>query len=78
MDAERLRIETLNLRIPGLTEAEARQLGREVVQRIAEGLPAQARALRLGALDLRVTVPGGMPRDHLAERIAMAILERLA
>ena len=77
MGAERLQIEALNLRIPGLTAEQARQLGEDVVQRLAVSLPERATPLRLGALDLRVTVPAGTPQDRLAERIAGAILERL-
>ncbi len=78
MGAERLHIESLNLRVPGLTAEEGRRLGEEVARRLGDGVPERAMPLHLGALDLRLTLPRGLPRDRLAEEIAIAILERLA
>lgn len=86
MDAERLHIESLHLRVPGLTAEEGRRLGEEVARRLGDevarrmggGVPERATPLHLGALDLRLTLPRRLSRDRLAEEIAMAILERLA
>lgn len=78
MAAEILSIQALRLRVPGLSAGEARRLGEEVAQRIATGLPAQISRQQLGALDLRVLLPAGTPRDRLALLIAEAILGRLA
>lgn len=78
MAGEILRIKELRLRIPGLSAEEARGLGDEVAQRIADRLPDGARPQQLGALDLRVMVPTGTERDRLALLIAEAVLGRLA
>jgi hypothetical protein len=77
MPAESVRIDELILRAPGLTEEEARRMGEEVARRVAGSLPQQGRAERLGALELRLTIPYGMPYERLAEQIAQAILEKL-
>lgn len=78
MAGETLRIEQLRLRIPGLSGEEARELGSEVAQRVADGLPTGAGPQQLGALDLRVMLPTGTERDRLATLIAEAVLGRLA
>jgi GGDEF domain-containing protein len=77
MPAESVRIDELILRAPGLTEEEARRMGEEVARRISGSLPVQGRVARLGALELRLTIPYGIPRERLAEQIAQAILEKL-
>ena len=78
MGAERLHIESLHLRVPGLTAEEGRRLGEEVARQMGASVPARATPLHLGALDLRLTLPSGLSRARLAQEIAMAILERLA
>ena len=77
MPSDEIRIDQLRLRIPGLTEQEARTLGEEIAQRVAGSLPAHGRTEHLGSLDLRIFVPTGTSRDRLAERIAEEILKRL-
>ena len=77
MPAETVRIDDLHLRVPGVSAEEARQLGEEVARRVAEELSVQGRVEHLGALDLRLSVPKGMPRDRLSEEIARAIIEKL-
>ncbi len=77
MDAEVVRIDDLRLRIPGLTEPEARRLGEDVARRVAEELPPRGRVDRLALLDLRLSVPVGVAKDQLAGRIAEEILKRL-
>jgi hypothetical protein len=77
MDGERVHIDSLTLRVPGLTTTEARDLGRAVVNKVAAQVPARSTPLHLGALDLRVTLPPGTRRDQMAAHIADAILEAL-
>ncbi len=77
MPGETVRIDELHLRVPGLSAEEARRLGEEVAWRMADALPVEGRVEHLGALDLRLTVPSGTPRDRLAEEIARAILQKL-
>jgi len=78
MAANGLDIELLRLRVPGLDAEDGRRLGDEVAHRIAGGLPGDVRPQELGALDLRVMIPSGTPRERLAVLIAEAILGRLA
>lgn len=68
----------MQLRVPGLDRDEARSLGEEVGRRVADGLSAQGRSRRLGALHLNVSIPAGTPRTDLAKHIALAILKGLA
>ena len=77
MDAEAIRIDELRLRVPGLSEAEAQEVGREIARRIADGLPPRYREEHLGLLDLKISMPFGIPKERLAEQIAAQILEKL-
>ena len=77
MLSDEMRIDQLRLRVPGLTEQEARQLGEEIARRVADSLPSQGRVEHLGLLDLRIAVPAGTSKDRLAQRIAEEILKRL-
>lgn len=77
MGAELIRIDELRLRIPGLTEAEARRLGEEITRRVAEELPAGGSPGRLSLVDLRLSIPAGVSKDQLAVRIAKEILNQL-
>ncbi len=70
-------IDTLHLQIPGLNEEEARRLGEDVAERLAERAPTHGVQLHLGALDLRLTVPPGTPLPRMASLIAEAILKGL-
>lgn len=71
-----IHIDDLHLRIPGLNEEEARSLGEDVAERLAERAPSHGTQLHLGALDLRLTVPPGTARSDLASLIVDAILKR--
>lgn len=77
MDSELIRIDELRLRIPGLTEHEARRLGQEIARRVAEELPPESRTERLSLLELRIPLPTGVPKDRLAARIAQEIVKKL-
>jgi hypothetical protein len=79
-----LEIDSLNIRIAGLTEDEARRLGGEVSRRLAlryaSGALSAGRTrlpLNLGALGLRLALPSDTPRDRLPELIVAAILDRI-
>jgi hypothetical protein len=74
MPNETVHIDELYLRVPGLSMDEARRLSEEVTRRVADALPGHGRAGHLGALDLRVTIPHGTPRDRLALVVAEKIL----
>lgn len=77
MPSDEIRIDQLRLRVPGLTEEEARKLGAEIARRVADALPPHRRVEHLGSLDLHIAVPSGTSKDRLAERIAEEILKRL-
>lgn len=72
-----VRIDDLHLQIPGLTGEEARRLGEDVAERLAERTPTHGTQLHLGAVDLRLTVPPGTAHSNLASLVADAILKRL-
>jgi len=74
MEFESLHIEQLCLRVPGLTKQEAHRLAEEVAHRVADALPAEHSVRHLGMLDLRISIPQGVPKELLAERIAERIL----
>jgi len=77
MEAEVIRIDELRLRVPGLSEDEARKLAVEVTRRIAERILEAGKEFSLGRLDLRISVPQGIGRDRLAKEISEEILRRL-
>jgi hypothetical protein len=77
MPSDEIRIDQLRLRVPGLTQQEAHNLGEEVARRVADALPAYGRVEHLASLDLRIFMPSGTPKDQLAEGIAKEILKRL-
>jgi hypothetical protein len=77
MAAEKIRIDELHLRVPGLSREEARQLGEEVALRLATDLRGSARSQHLGSLELRTTVAQGASRDELTRQIADAIRRAL-
>lgn len=72
-----VQIDRLHLRIPGLSREEATRLGADVAEQIAQSLPSDGRHEHLGALDMRVSIQQGTPRDDLARVIAGSILEKL-
>jgi hypothetical protein len=78
MQPDRVVIEELFLRLPGLSAVEARAVAREVAERVGNGLVAALPSRALGALDLRLTVPAGATRDEMVDTVAGAILGALA
>lgn len=77
MPADRVIIEELFLRLPGLTAPAARAVSREVAERIGHGLESALPARSLGALDVTVTARAGASRDELVELVASAVLKAL-
>jgi len=76
--ADRVIIEELFLRLPGLTRDEARAISRDVAERVGRGLAEAMPSRSLGALELRLTVRAGASRDEMVEDVARSILEALA
>lgn len=77
MSADRVIIEELFLRLPGLSLDEARAISREVAVRVGHGLAEALPPRSLGALDLRLTVRAGASRDEMVDSVATAILGAL-
>lgn len=77
MSVESVHIESLLLRVPGLSPEEARRLGEDVARLLAEKLPPSARPQRIGALDLRIRAEPGAPGRDVAGQIVAALLESL-
>jgi len=75
---DRVIIEELFLRLPGLSRDAARAISREVAERVGAGLAEALPPRSLGALDLRLTVRAGASRDEMVESVAYAILGALA
>ena len=72
-----VQIDRLRLNISGLNKDEAEDLKRDVQILIQLYLPEQVTYRRLSALNLKVCLPEGTPRDRLAELIARQICECL-
>jgi len=70
-------VRRLHLRIPGVSREEAQRLGKDVAHRIAQSLPSAGRREQLGALDIRVSLRPGTPRDQIARLVAESVLEKL-
>lgn len=77
MTRNTVQIDRLHLRIPGLSREEATRMGADVAEHIAQSLPSDGRREHLGALDMRVSIKQGTPRDQIARLIARSILEKL-
>jgi hypothetical protein len=77
MGAERVHIGELKIRVPGLSQSAARELGRQVEAEIAAGLPPGRAIRHLGAVHIRVTMPAGAALDEMPAAIARAILGSL-
>jgi hypothetical protein len=77
MPADRIIIEELFLRLPGLNADEARAVARDVALRLGRGLALALPPRALGALDLKLTVRPGATRDEMVDSVAHAILEGL-
>ena len=72
-----VRIDRMQLRIPGISQEDANILGGAVIRRVSEKLPNRVRSRRLANLDVKVSIPWGTPKERLAEMIAEQICKSL-
>lgn len=77
MPSDRVIVEELFLRLPGLAAEEARAIGREVAERVGRGLGAAMPKRSLGALDIKLKVRPGASRDEMVDTVARTILASL-
>jgi hypothetical protein len=77
MQNNEVHIEEMKLRVPGMNEKEAYNLGQEVAQRLAESLPVSFQNRYFNNLDLKLTLSSGTSRKKLTQLITDAILKRL-
>lgn len=77
MPADRVIIEELFLRLPGLSAPAARTISAEVAQRIGRGLEEAMPSRSLGALEITVTARPGASRDELVDLVTQAVINAL-
>jgi hypothetical protein len=77
MTNDRVVIEELFLRLPGVSAEAARAISAEVAGRIGAGLAAAMPKRSLGALDLQLRLPPNATRSEIVETVARSILEAL-
>jgi hypothetical protein len=73
MAGETVRINELRLRVPGLSVEQGRCLGQKMAEGLRASLAEHVRREKLGALNLRVTIPPDTPQDQLAAIVARRI-----
>jgi hypothetical protein len=78
MPADRVIIEELFLKLPGVSDQEARAISGEVARRIGRGLEDAVPLRDLGALEIRLTARQGASRDELVDSVARAVITALA
>ena len=78
MPADRVVIEELFIKLPGLSVDAARDISREVAERLGHGLAAALPSRSLGALDVRLELRPGASRDEIIDRVTATILGALA
>lgn len=67
-------IQELLLGIPGLSAEDARRLGEEVAQRIADKLPVGVGSRYIESIGLQFSLPSGVSRKRLVDVISARIL----
>lgn len=72
-----VKITDLRIRVPGLSQHDARVFGESVARRVSESLPAQSGPREIGQLRIRVSVPEGSSPETLRSAVAKAIQEAL-
>lgn len=77
MPTDRVVIEEILLRLPGVSAQVARSVSAEVAQRLGQGLTEALPARSVGALEVRVTVRPGASRDEMVAAVAHAIIAGL-
>jgi hypothetical protein len=74
MSADTVRIESLHLRVPGMSRKEAAGFGEDVAREMQHRLGTTRPFQRIGAMNLQVVIPAETPRDGLAAMVAERIL----
>ena len=77
MPADRVIIEELIIRLPGVSADEARAISRDVAGRVGRGLAEALPLHSLGALDVRLELRAGASRDEIIESVTHSILGAL-
>lgn len=77
MQNNEVHIEEMKLRVPGMNEKEAYNMGQEVAQRLAESLHVSIPNRCLKILDLKLTLSPGTNRNEMTLIITEAILKGL-
>ena len=72
-----MKIEKLTLRIPGEYENDAKEIGQDVAQLVAESLPSSFQNRQLDIMNLKLTISHGMSRIEITKLIANEILKGL-
>lgn len=77
MRCERVEIEELVLRVPGVHREDAPALVEEVMRRVQQNLRGSGRVGHHRVVELRVRVPSGSRRSELVDAIAKELTEAL-
>ena len=76
MNEPTLRIDALNLRVPGLHPRDARQFAEQVARQLAAQLPALVTPQQIGELQVRLQSPESARRE-LPATVARSIARRI-
>jgi hypothetical protein len=77
MSRTKVQINDLRLRVPGLTETQARQLGQAVAKRLADLPIGASDPLTIRTMSVRVKTTTGDSLTRLANEIAATVQRRL-
>lgn len=77
MSNNEVKIEQITLRVPGMNNEDAHNLGQKVVHHIAQSLPSTVQNKRLDAINLKVNCAPGISHTAMVKAIAETILKGL-
>ena len=72
-----IQIEQMIMRVPGMSEEEARLLGQEAAQQISAHLPEQAGYRYIPNLNVQLSLPANASRSELVSLLAENLLAQL-
>lgn len=72
-----IEIQEMVIRVPGLEEGQARQLGQDVAEHIAVGLPSITENQNIDSLNVTVSIEEGLSNNKMAELIAEQLLGQI-
>ena len=75
MRDKEVKIEELTLRIPGAYENEAQAIGQDVMQQVADSLPASFQNRYIDTMNLKMNISPGTSKNEMTKLIAEAILK---